>query len=68
MNDEFPYIVQTKSTDGIGGWSKWADVALFKYKQNATSYAAFVSSYQHEEAAIDRVKIRVVTVKGEVIS
>ena len=55
---ELPYSVETKSTDGVGGWSSWREVARFKYPQDAKSYVRHVESYQGEESPIDRVQIR----------
>jgi hypothetical protein len=56
---EMEYGVETKSTDGLGGWSDWEEIARFVYPQHATSYARHVKSYQHEESTVDQVQIRV---------
>jgi hypothetical protein len=53
------YIVETKSTDGVGGWSEWQEIAMFRYRQHALAWMRHVKSYQHEEAMIDQVQIRV---------
>jgi len=53
------YIVESQSTDGLGNWTEWAPVAAFRYQKDAKAFALYTMSYQHEEAGIDRVKMRV---------
>lgn len=55
---EMEYSIETKSTDGVGGWSDWEEVARFLYPEQARRYVRHVQSYQGEEAQIDRVQIR----------
>lgn len=52
------YRIEIKSTDGVGGWSEWQEIARFLYPQDARHYVRHVKSYQHEESPIDRVQIR----------
>ena len=58
MKMEMRFGVQAKYTDGIGGWTDWKDIARFRYRSGAQEYIKYVESYQHEEAAIDRVQLR----------
>jgi len=60
VDDLGEYGLQKKYTDGLGNWSEWETVALFRYVTDAKLYARHVQSYQHEEAPIDQCQVRVV--------
>lgn len=60
------YIVEMKSTDGVGGWSEWEPAAKFRYAVYAKEFVRMVKGYQHEQAAIDQVQIRLMNDGTEV--